>query len=192
MLEYFLHSTFSAVILKNSTIIQTLIAMKHSVTLYKNGATPSYSRRPILWAQLLPNFVLLKFQKYHKIMQQYHVPYMRQSHARFILRLIRLYIIEAVYLKNLIFFTDTSLWFNLVVLYWRSNELLCIFHTLILSKSPSFTGMFSPTYSHFLTILMCSSNLRWCVDQLFGRPQWLTVRWRSQNYVNRVINTNLI
>lgn len=23
--------------------------------------------------------------------------------------------------------------------------------------------------------------------QLFGRPQWLTVRWRSQNYVNKVL-----
>ncbi|KAL6571395.1 hypothetical protein OROHE_003038 [Orobanche hederae] len=69
---------------------------------------------------------------------------------------------------------DTNMWFNLVMLCRRSNELLCIFHTFVLPKSPSFTEMDDLQRPPLIT------------QELLGRPQWLTVRRRSQNYVDRV------
>ncbi|GFP84761.1 probable fatty acid methyltransferase [Phtheirospermum japonicum] len=43
---------------------------------------------------------------------------------------------------------DTDMWFDLVMLFRRSNELLCIFHTFVLSKSPSFTAFRSSSMAN--------------------------------------------
>ncbi|XP_060216081.1 uncharacterized protein LOC132643625 [Lycium barbarum] len=67
---------------------------------------------------------------------------------------------KAYLVRLLLCFAGSKMCFNLVHALGRSNGILCVFHYVILSEH------------HLL--------------QLFGRPQWLTVRWRSHTYVNKV------
>lgn len=87
------------------------------------------------------------------------------------------------------FHIDPNLWFNLVMFIRRCSQLLCLFHTFVLSKSSSSPG----TFPRFLLpfpykfISLCNRTLLYDDIQIFGRPQWLTVRQRSHTYVNKVI-----
>ncbi|KAK2972212.1 hypothetical protein RJ640_002616 [Escallonia rubra] len=83
------------------------------------------------------------------------------------------------------FFQTPDVFFNLVLPFRRSNGLFGLFSPLILSQPPSTSGtsfilLFILKLAHRMWMLTVSLN------QLFGRPQWLTARWRSHDYVNKV------
>ncbi|KAI8560789.1 hypothetical protein RHMOL_Rhmol04G0283000 [Rhododendron molle] len=61
--------------------------------------------------------------------------------------------------------------FTLVLPFRRTNQLFCIFYSFTLPQSP-FASVF------LKLVLLC--------PQLFGRPQWHTFRWGSQNYIKKV------
>ena len=79
--------------------------------------------------------------------------------------------------------------FYLAMLFRSNHELPCFLSAFILSKSSPSSGlMFVQLVLHsntrFDTVGISSETL--FMFQLFGRPQWMTVKSRSQSYVMKV------